>query len=429
MPTPLYMTLRITLCLFLSTMNMVGHAQRYVFYDQKPYLSESEAIRVMKSLDTLANHLNLDANFDPLQLFELDNTIYATANGHSHFWKWERDSFRNIYAGYYHGYNYGAYRFPYQGEIHSYGGYGYWQFMPFLTYFDWETQGWEIRPFANDFPSVRGVAQRWTIRDDSVLYVAFTEEMPYLADREIIPIESDNFHRLDLETNTWEQLGTIKTSLIEKDMARKIETKNYFGFFNNFGNCAILQKDSLLLKAGIPLSFTPLSRMSVEEFDEYRLHIKGDSIFVYNELLYALGAVDLEEVYRSSGLSTQLIYEPTPGILFESSLWLSLPILLLIGGGFWWYRRTSKPQTSQKKDFPYPGLTEYHGQTINTETLDACLHIHPDQAESSKRNRRSQILQEIEQHYAHIIQIERVRSKVDKRIFEYHVRFEVSRLR
>ncbi len=419
------MTLRPALCLWLSTLIMVGNAQQYILHDQPPFLTEREVIPILKSLDTLVAELDKDPNLDPLQLFEIDQAIYAVADGHNYFWKWERDSFRNLYQGYYHGSNFGGYRFPYHGEIHTYGGYGYWQFMPFLTYFDWETNGWEIRPFASEFPRIRGEAQRWTMRDGQTLYVALTEEKPYLADREIIPLKSDNFHCLDLETNTWELMGTLNSSLIEKGMARKIETENYYGFFNNYGNCAILKKDSLLLKAGIPLSFTPLSRASSDEVDTYSLHIKGDSIVVFNKDFYALGALDLEEVYQSSGLSTELFYEPVSSSFLNNRLWVIL-LLLLLAAGFWWYRRRSSNHDSPVPEhFPYPALLHHVGKTINTETLDACLEIHREQAESSKRNRRSQILQEIEQHYPHILRIERVRSKVDKRIFEYQIRFEV----
>ncbi len=417
MPTPL----RTILCLWLSTLFMVGNAQQYFLYDQKPFLVDREVVPILKSLDTLIRELDKDPNLDPLQLFKIDQSIYAVADGHSYFWKWERDSFRNLYQGYFHGFNFGGYKFLYNGEVHSYGGYGYWQFMPFLTYFDWETRGWEIRPFANEFPKLRGATQRWAFRDDSVLYVAFTEEMPYLADREIIPIESDNFHRLDLETNSWEQLGTINTSLIKKGMARKIETENYYGFFNNSGNCSILKKDSLLLKAGIPLAFTPLSRSSIEEYDTYSLHIKGDSIGVFTEDLYYLGTVDLDEVYRSSGLPTELIYDPIFNSYPKTWFWVLVPALLLIGYGWYRYRSVNKVLHTAP-DFPYPALLDHTGRTIDTQTLDDCLSIHPKQSESSKRNRRSQILQEIEQHYGDIIRIERLRSKEDKRVFEYFIR-------
>jgi hypothetical protein len=354
MSTPLRTTLRLTLCLLLSTLFVVGHAQRYILNDQEPFLSTAEATHLMQSLDTLVRQLDLDANRHPVHLFTVEHTIYATADGHSYLWKWERDSFRNIYQGYYHGYNFGGYHFAYRGHLYSYGGYGYWQFMPFLTYFDWETNGWEIRPFGSEFPRIRGEAQRWTMRDGHTLYVALTEEKPYLADRKIIPIESDNFHRLDLETNTWELLGTIHTSLIKKNMARTIETEHYVGFFNNYGNCAILKKDSLLLKSGIPLSFTPLSRRSENEFKTYSFHIKGDSITVFNDLFYALGTIDLKAIYQSSGLSTELFYEPNQTFPSREALWLGLPFLLLFVAVYWWYRsRRVTINREPTTDFPY----------------------------------------------------------------------------
>jgi len=424
MPTPLYTTLRFFLCLLLSTLFMVGKAQRYILHDREPYLPPHEATHLMESLDFLINQLDLDHNRDPVRLFEVQNAIYAAADGHSYLWKWERDSFRNVYQGYYHGYNFGGYRFSFRGEIHSYGGYGYWQFMPFLTYFDWETKGWEIRIFSSEFPRVRGATQRCVFREGPSLYVAFTEETPYVANWERIHLESDNFHRLDLSTNSWELLGTVKSSLIDKVSDTRIETEHYYGFFNNHGSCTILKKDSLLLKSAIPLSFTPLSRASADDFDTYSIQIKGDSIAVFNDLFYSLGAVDLKEVYESSGLSTELIYVPDRTFSLNNTLWVILLILLLIGGGWRWYRRRSKAHDVRPPtDFPYPELLNHNGQTINTETLDTCLEIHPNQSESSKRNRRSQILQDIDQHYPHIIRIKRVRSKEDKRIFEYQIRF------
>lgn len=141
MSTPLRVILRLALCLSLSTLFRVGAAQQYILIDREPFITAAEATHLMQSLDTLVSQLDLDANLHPVQLFDVDNTIYAIADGHSYLWKWERDSFRNMYPGYYHGYNFGGYHFAYRGHIYSYGGYGYWQFMPFLTYFDWETSG------------------------------------------------------------------------------------------------------------------------------------------------------------------------------------------------------------------------------------------------------------------------------------------------
>ncbi|MCB0668232.1 MAG: hypothetical protein KDC80_20540, partial [Saprospiraceae bacterium] len=64
---------------------------------------------------------------------------------------------------------------------------------------------------------------------------------------------------------------------------------------------------------------------------------------------------------------------------------------------------------------------DHINQTIDLETLDRCLHLDDSISMNSRRNKRSQIIKELNQKKQFPLSIERMRNPLDRRIYAYRI--------
>ena len=72
------------------------------------------------------------------------NELYIISNGAGPVFKLEQNSFKRIDNSSPHKNQFGGARFVYNDKIHIYGGYGFWSFKNFITFFDENIKQWDL---------------------------------------------------------------------------------------------------------------------------------------------------------------------------------------------------------------------------------------------------------------------------------------------
>ena len=83
------------------------------------------------------NHANFFTKF-------INNELYIISNGAGPVFKLNQNSFKRIDNSTLHKNQFGGARFVYNDKIHIYGGYGFWSFKNFITFFDENIKQWDI---------------------------------------------------------------------------------------------------------------------------------------------------------------------------------------------------------------------------------------------------------------------------------------------
>ncbi len=74
----------------------------------------------------------------------IKNELYIISNGAGPVFKLDQNSFIRIDNSSLHKNQFGGARFVYNDKIHIYGGYGFWSFKNFITFFDENIKQWDI---------------------------------------------------------------------------------------------------------------------------------------------------------------------------------------------------------------------------------------------------------------------------------------------
>ena len=90
----------------------------------------------IKDLDEL-NHANY---FTKL----IKNELYIISNGAGPVFRLDQNTFKRIDNSTLHKNQFGGARFVYNDKIHIYGGYGFWSFKNFITFFDENIKQWDL---------------------------------------------------------------------------------------------------------------------------------------------------------------------------------------------------------------------------------------------------------------------------------------------
>jgi hypothetical protein len=80
------------------------------------------------------------------------------------------------------------------------------------------------------------------------------------------------------------------------------------------------------------------------------------------------------------------------------------------------------------KRFPYSGLLSHIDEEIDQNVLDERLFMSLQDQTGSLKNKRSEIIQEINFKYHRLIEIQRLKSLDDKRVYRYKVVIKMGKL-
>jgi hypothetical protein len=234
-------------------------------------------------------------------------------------------------------YNLGANYFLYNGQIHSYGGYGFWKNNGSLKYFNFKDHQWDIIPLSEEIiPQVHTIESSWFDQNSGKLFVSLqsivnagiagTENLK----GKIIPYS----YYLDLPTKKWTKLGKTHQQLVE------IITNGQFNFRIQRG-IIILYYDKVYL---VDFSKNKLYSSENSNFNQsIGRKTYSDFIYYYKDYLYNMdnsnGGVDSLKIdydaFKDTGIP---IWEP----VYEYTAPLSITVLVICLGTIIFFTRKRK---------------------------------------------------------------------------------------
>jgi hypothetical protein len=372
-------------------------------HDPKSLLSEKECSLLMHKADSIRLYYKDHRTHDlfKMDIFPSDTAVYFLPDGTFDVFEYKAGTFTNLYRYANLGYNNLSSKFIYKGQIHSFGGYGFWKHHGQLIYFDMAKGQWEIYPASTNFPFG--------------IYYLYNEKFHLLT--------LDHHHTLDLSTQevtTVENKQSILPLLFMKDH-RKLKFKLQifsFGDWTKLEGGYFLHHPTGKIQSEAQIS--PLPGKSTY------LHIKGDSLYMYGE--------DFQKIL---GFNTH--HEMSLLVDLESDreknwpnramhlLWLAIP-----GGLLWWFIKRgvktnmpSEPALESKVQEFIEKLVPKEGTYLTTEEIDALLEIENIQKDETLRSKRAKLINEINQYYQsknNGVLIVREKDPEDKRRYLYFIK-------
>ena len=98
--------------------------------------SDKSFKKVINEIDVL-NHANFFTIIN-------SNKLYMVSNGAGPVFIYRKNTFERIDNSSLHKNQFGGARFIYNNKIHIYGGYGFWSFKNFITFFDENISQWDL---------------------------------------------------------------------------------------------------------------------------------------------------------------------------------------------------------------------------------------------------------------------------------------------
>ncbi len=154
-------------------------------------------------------------NFDA---YYLKNKLYISSRKGGQTYRWENNSFNRLDESFTHKMQIGAPGFTSGDYYYRYGGYGFWGFRNFFTYFDENSKGWDIisAEASTAFPVGSGDGTYVKIIGDD-WYVFGGEVIKQSNPKEFEP--NKNLWVFHSKTKRWELLGLTNSKLIQKIVA------------------------------------------------------------------------------------------------------------------------------------------------------------------------------------------------------------------
>ena len=333
-------------------------------------------------------------------------------------------------------YNLGANYFLYNGQILSFGGYGFWQNFGSLKFFNFKDRQWDIIPLTEEvIPQVHPIESSWFDQKSGKLFVPFqkivnagivgTENLR----GKIIPYS----YYLDLATKKWMKLGKANQQLVE------ILSNGQFSFRMERG-MIILYYDKVYL---VDFNENKLYSSDNANFNQ-SIGRKNYSDFIYDYKGYLYNMkITSEEVdslkidyasFKDTGIP---IWEP----VYDYREPLAISVLVLCVGSILFYFRKKKKHVDGNVEVE----NNFRVQFSDTEISLLKLLI-----EKEKKNQRADInevnyvlglkhkntglqkkvrsdsFNSINEKFRYVSKtekplIESVRSEIDKRYFEYYI--------
>jgi hypothetical protein len=333
-------------------------------------------------------------------------------------------------------YNLGANYFLYNGQILSFGGYGFWQNFGSLKFFNFKDRQWDIIPLTEEvIPQVHPIESSWFDQKSGKLFVPFqkivnagivgTENLR----GKIIPYS----YYLDLATKKWMKLGKANQQLVE------ILSNGQFSFRMERG-MIILYYDKVYL---VDFNENKLYSSDNANFNQ-SIGRKSYSDFTYDYKGYLYNMkitseeVDSLKIDYAAFIDTGIpIWEP----VYDYREPLAISVLVLCIGSILFYFRKKKKHVDENVEVE----NNFRIQFSDTEISLLKLLI-----EKEKKNQRADInevnyvlglkhkntglqkkvrsdsFNSINEKFRYVSKsekplIESIRSEIDKRYFEYYI--------
>jgi hypothetical protein len=348
------------------------------------------------------------------------------------------------------GYNINSFTFTANQKLYNIGGYGLWRWNGQLRLFQEKTQQWELEPLNEErviSPENPGVPV-WVSPDKSRLvslgYLTGNEAIKGTGNQSVNLVPE--LIQLDLKKFDWTEMGRLNPSYSKMFKQEQLLLHLDDGMlFSNYGPVYLLDLHRFVIRELINRDFQNLLFKKIQRSVNWS---KGNTIYFAHPDKVAIDSLVLNTAYFRD--TDQSIFADSP---IEKLIGLSVATLLLIGGVFWMsYRKRKiklapsesgpqemKPDNTLISPYPDNGIFEAvekallillienareRGQRTGTDEVNRVLGVAQKSLDMQKR-KRSDVIRAINGKYKLIRPqvnqplIDRVKSDVDARLFEY----------
>lgn len=418
-------------CIFLFSVFLLplGFSRIIEFKGHKTSINEPDFLQILQAAEKVIQEkkkfykIGLKATIHQYQ-----NQFYLYVSGLNHFFKYKEGIFEDMYRMNFHGYNFSAYNFFYKDQFYTYGGTGFWQNNGNLTYFNESMGEWELSFSTRDkIPVHRSMFELAFLRDNQLFF--FIRERvnekagPVQYNQGLTPYAIDlNGPSLKQITKPWEV--TFSNEWLNFWFTF-FETENYMLGINQAGNgIRILDKKNLsyidLANKYIPDLSVKLDKQTLNE-NIFIVYSYGDVVELIDNQYVKYATFNLADLFNKIEKPKALFTSPQKKHGTIAGIGIIFVALILF---FLRYRRVQNSKTipigKAFSEFPFPELLEYANSSIDQIELDSCLGIR-DLSYNSARNKRSQLLKEIDFKYSEVLKIHRIQDTKDGRQFYYRI--------
>ena len=372
---------------------------------------------------------------EPVTVFPIAGKFYAVFPCRLDIVEWTGTEWINLYEGYAAGYNCLPYFFLRDGQIYSYGKYGFWEAHSEIMYFDFQTGYWENISAKNVPLSYAGVG---TFRAGDTLVSLLGQYLHQSSGTD--KIENNGYH-FNFKTGEWHPLDIQMANQANSSFWM---IQPYDG--NDFGLMAYkhLAELGLLLfdKRDFSLHFkridyTPLIKNSIS-------YASGNELWFFDESTNAIHInfdTDLETEFKPIG--KVVLNRQAQSDKSELNNWL-IGLVSLAGFylGYLFYKghnkkSRSKPietiseeaqATNSEQEEEVSQLIQYllqfANQSFEVDQLDQLLGIDTIEHLDYRRVKRNRLIKSINKEYSQLhgrLLIDREKSEKDKRVLLYRV--------
>lgn len=422
------MTRLIVICsLLLAFVDAGGFYIQYV-RTQGKYIMSYDNLPVHFDFNMLEK-LPIDSNalVWRYEIMNKGDSILALEDGTFNVFLLEGDYWKNLYLGWYKGYNFYSNAFIKDGNLYSIGGYGYWEYHSKLIRFDFNAGGWEIVSTYNTPKDLEPLLIAYTDDGIQLLFGGYKDQIS-----NITSLSSD-IYTLDYKTWTYSrtQHNITLSNEIVYPIKSIINTKKYCvtSFkINTYPTLLIYNKQSGELR--LNQNFDP-----IDLSHNQCIYTDGDTILKYDPILKEFRGFDIQTAWQTG---EPLNYNRSQITHIQWALIASGLVLIFL---VYWFskklflKNVSRPAFSEST---HPELTDtypsgkFHKiiltllQTeseIDCNDLDEIFGI-SDMPHDLRRVKRSQLVNKVNNEYMQsngYVLVERIRQEDDRRYIKYRI--------
>jgi hypothetical protein len=394
---------------FLTFQSLILHSQIY-FRDHGSTTDSAELKEIIAKSGKVHDSLFIiKKSIVNMTIVAVKDKKYLLPDGRFDVFEWRKGNWVNLYNFFHHGYNYGGYKFVFNDEIYSCGGYGFWRQHGELIKFLWDRNEWEIVTYGTGDPEGLGYMYYF----DGNLFV-------------IDPISINDTKKTELKTGKSFKidLKTLKKSEINISFKTRtgdvIETENFW--------LRTTKPTYLIDKRNGKLYFNNLTCFEGFKNLDFRnkmfFYIKNDQVNVYDFNQKLILKFDIESELKGFEPMKQTI---NPIYYFLAT---GIIVIFLALAGWLIYIKRKRKITTQINGNNHSGhqyindLMLLSGKTITVEELDSILGLDGIINAETQRYKRSSIINAINlemQSSTGKKLIMRIQDPEDKRRFLYEV--------
>ncbi|MEY2949807.1 MAG: hypothetical protein RLZZ248_1008 [Bacteroidota bacterium] len=360
-------------------------------------------------------------NFDFYQIYYTqEERILFFFDGFNFVYEWKNGTLVEISKEQFHGFNYSSFKFERKNNIYTYGGNGFWTFSSDIKRFDEHDGLWKPLPIDGEKPYFEGGKPLFCFYANNKLYAYFHSYSPYDRYRFPIEINKDRLYIFDFDQSKWTS-SSFFDEILPLRRQLMIETRQFFNIYHEGYLSFLIDKEKLTYYS-FPRDMRDFGIFEDVSEQKYNIAIIQDSVLLYSKPPQS----SLIKVYDFNSIAEGIDLSLFQVKTFKSStvdnrilVGLGLLLLFLALVNVWRLIRLIKI-------FPYPKLVHFINQEIDQDILDSCLS--PENVSNNNKSKRSEIIQEVNNKYQAIINIQRLKSLDDKRIYRYKMVLTVSKL-